>query len=138
MPSARRFPPLVVEEQEACFTVRDESGQALAYVISGRAGAARRLSCSRATKRGASPPTSPCGGEMALETTSGLLWPGAGPFGGERRRVKGAWPHCLYGGPGSFSRPMTPNRAVDAGLLGGLGDAIGGYPEVEQPPAPST
>ena len=21
---------------------------------------------------------------MALETTSGLLWPGAGPFGGER------------------------------------------------------
>jgi hypothetical protein len=24
--------PLVVEEQEACFTVRDESGQALAYV----------------------------------------------------------------------------------------------------------
>jgi hypothetical protein len=29
----RRFPPLwTVEEQEACFTVRDRGGQALAYV----------------------------------------------------------------------------------------------------------
>jgi hypothetical protein len=33
MPSARRFPPpWSVDEQEACFTVRDATGQALAYV----------------------------------------------------------------------------------------------------------
>jgi hypothetical protein len=33
MPSARRFPPpWMIEEQEACFTVRDENGQTLAYV----------------------------------------------------------------------------------------------------------
>jgi len=31
--TARRFPPpWTVEEQEACFVVRDHSGQALAYV----------------------------------------------------------------------------------------------------------
>jgi hypothetical protein len=31
--SVRRFPPLwSVEGQEACFTVRDRDGQALAYV----------------------------------------------------------------------------------------------------------
>ena len=39
--------PLVVEEQEACFTVRDESGQALAYVYfedePGRRAAAKLL-----------------------------------------------------------------------------------------------
>jgi hypothetical protein len=29
---ARRFPPPSVEEQAACFVVRDHSGQALAYV----------------------------------------------------------------------------------------------------------
>ena len=33
MPSARRFPPpWSVEEQAACFVVRDASGQALAYI----------------------------------------------------------------------------------------------------------
>ena len=33
MPSARRFPPpWSVDEQEACFIVRDGNGQALAYV----------------------------------------------------------------------------------------------------------
>ena len=33
MPSTRRFPaPWSVEEQAACFIVRDDSGQALAYV----------------------------------------------------------------------------------------------------------
>ena len=33
MPSPRRFPPpWTVEEQAACFIVRDDSGQALAYV----------------------------------------------------------------------------------------------------------
>jgi hypothetical protein len=32
-PAARRFPPpWTIEEQEACFTVRDGNGQALAYV----------------------------------------------------------------------------------------------------------
>ena len=31
--ATRRFPPpWMIEEQEACFTVRDENGQALAYV----------------------------------------------------------------------------------------------------------
>jgi hypothetical protein len=33
MPSPRRFPPpWTVEQQEACFAVRDHNGQALAYV----------------------------------------------------------------------------------------------------------
>ena len=33
MPSPRRFPPpWSVDEQEACFIVRDANGQALAYV----------------------------------------------------------------------------------------------------------
>ena len=33
MPSARRFlPPWSVDEQEACFIIRDANGQALAYV----------------------------------------------------------------------------------------------------------
>ena len=33
MPSPRRFPPpWIVEEQAACFVLRDDSGQALAYV----------------------------------------------------------------------------------------------------------
>jgi hypothetical protein len=33
VPSPRRFPPpWSIEEQEACFTVRDANGQALAYV----------------------------------------------------------------------------------------------------------
>ena len=33
MPSPRRFPaPWTVEEQAACFVLRDDSGQALAYV----------------------------------------------------------------------------------------------------------
>ena len=48
MPSARRFPPpWMIEEQEACFTVRDENGQALAYVYfeeePGRRAAAKLL-----------------------------------------------------------------------------------------------
>jgi hypothetical protein len=46
--SARRFPPpWTVEEQEACFTVRDRGGQALAYVYfedePGRRSAAKLL-----------------------------------------------------------------------------------------------
>jgi hypothetical protein len=50
MPSPRRFPPPgSVDEQEACFVVRDATGQALAYVYfedePGRHGAA---SCSHA------------------------------------------------------------------------------------------
>jgi hypothetical protein len=31
---------------------------------------------------------------------------------------------------------MTPTERLTLGLLGGLGDAMGGYREVEQPPAP--
>jgi hypothetical protein len=47
--SARRFPPpWSVEEQDACFIVRDNSGQALAYVYfeeePGRRSAAKLLS----------------------------------------------------------------------------------------------
>jgi hypothetical protein len=47
--NGRRFPPLwSVEEQEACFAVRDHDGQALAYVYfedePGRRSAARLLS----------------------------------------------------------------------------------------------
>jgi hypothetical protein len=46
--SARRFPPpWTVEEQEACFTVRDRGSQALAYVYfedePGRRSAAKLL-----------------------------------------------------------------------------------------------
>jgi hypothetical protein len=49
MPSTRRFPaPWSVEEQAACFIVRDDSGQALAYVHfeeePGRRSAAKLLS----------------------------------------------------------------------------------------------
>ena len=48
MPSPCRFPPpWSIEEQEACFTVRDENGQALAYLHfedePGRRSAANRL-----------------------------------------------------------------------------------------------
>jgi hypothetical protein len=49
MPSGRRFPPpWSVEEQDACFIVRDRGGQALAYVYfedePGRRSAAKLLS----------------------------------------------------------------------------------------------
>jgi hypothetical protein len=61
MPEARRFPPpWSVEETDACFIVRDHNGQALAYVyFEEERDAAQRSSCSRATRLGASPPTSP-------------------------------------------------------------------------------
>jgi hypothetical protein len=43
MPSPRRFPPpWIVEEQPACFVVRDHNGQQLAYVC--RRSAAKLLS----------------------------------------------------------------------------------------------
>jgi hypothetical protein len=49
MPSARRFPPpWTAEETEACFIIRDATGQALAYVYfedePGRRSAAKLLS----------------------------------------------------------------------------------------------
>jgi hypothetical protein len=49
MPSTRRFPPpWSVEEQDACFCVRDHNGQQLAYVYfedePGRRSAAKLLS----------------------------------------------------------------------------------------------
>ena len=46
-------PPWFVEQQEACFVIRDHSGQKLAYVYledePGRRSAARRVRTSRAT-----------------------------------------------------------------------------------------
>ena len=36
----------------------------------------------------------------------------------------------------THSLPMAPTERLTLGLLGGLGDAIGGYPEAE--PVPST
>jgi hypothetical protein len=49
MPAPRRFPlPWIVEEQPACFVVRDHSGQQLAYIYfedePGRRSAAKLLS----------------------------------------------------------------------------------------------
>jgi hypothetical protein len=48
MPARRFPPPWSVEEQDACFVVRDHNGQALAYVYfedeSGRRSAAKLLS----------------------------------------------------------------------------------------------
>jgi hypothetical protein len=49
VPTARRFPPpWSVQEQAACFVVRDHNGQALAYVYfedePGRSSAAKLLS----------------------------------------------------------------------------------------------
>jgi hypothetical protein len=60
VPSPRRFPPpWSVDEQEACFIVRDANGQALAYVYFegelDRRSAAHLLTRDRP---GASPPTS--------------------------------------------------------------------------------
>ena len=57
----RRFPPpWSVDETDACFIVRDANGQALATSISRMNRADGRLPvCSRATRPGASPPTSP-------------------------------------------------------------------------------
>jgi hypothetical protein len=53
--TARRFPPpWTVEEQDACFVVRDHSGQALAYVYfedePGRRSAAKLLSKDKARR----------------------------------------------------------------------------------------
>jgi hypothetical protein len=49
----RRFPPpWTVEDKDACFIVRDNNGQALAYVYSRMSRAAdQRHTCSRATTR---------------------------------------------------------------------------------------
>jgi hypothetical protein len=49
MPARRFSPPWSVEEQPACFIVRDHNGQVLAYVYSkmNRAGDRRRSYCSR-------------------------------------------------------------------------------------------
>jgi hypothetical protein len=57
MPSTRRFPPpwTIDEANDACFIVRDKNGQALGYF--NFEDGARRLNCSRETKRGGSPPT---------------------------------------------------------------------------------
>jgi len=55
--SNRRFPPpWFLEEQEACFVVRDHNGQQLAYVYfedeSGRRSAAKLSTVSKKSRRG--------------------------------------------------------------------------------------
>jgi hypothetical protein len=63
MPCARRFPPPwdIEEANASCFIIKDDNGQELAYGYfeqdPGRRTAANSLI--RATKLGASPPTSP-------------------------------------------------------------------------------
>ena len=58
MPSVRRFPPpWSVDEQEACFIVRDANGQALAYVyFEDEPGRRSAASCSPRTRPSPSPP----------------------------------------------------------------------------------
>ena len=77
--------PGPVEETDACFIVRDANGQALAYVYfeeePGRRSAAKLLTRDEARAFAANIAELP---EMlrsrgAPETTSCLLWPGAGP-----------------------------------------------------------
>jgi hypothetical protein len=49
--TVRRFPPpWSVEEQPACFVVRDQSGQALAYVSISRMSRGRRSAAKQLTK----------------------------------------------------------------------------------------
>jgi hypothetical protein len=85
-PEPRRFPPpWIAEETDACFIVRDASRQALACVYfeeePGRRSAAKLLTRDEARAFAANIAELP---EMlrsrgAPETTSCLLWPGAGP-----------------------------------------------------------
>jgi hypothetical protein len=95
MPSARRFPPpWSVDEQEACFIVRDANGQALAYVYfedePGRHSAAKLLTRDDARRIATNITKLPellRASREAPETTIGPLWPGAGhPAAGRVRR----------------------------------------------------
>jgi hypothetical protein len=56
LPERRFPPPWSIEEQEACFTVRDENGQALAYIYfeeePGRRTAAKLLTKDEARRMG--------------------------------------------------------------------------------------
>ena len=59
LPERRFPPPWSVEETDACFIVRDANVQALAYVyFEDELGRRAARNSSRATTRGASPPTS--------------------------------------------------------------------------------
>jgi hypothetical protein len=70
--------PWSVDEEEACFIVRDANRQALAYVYCeeepGRRSAAHLLTRDEARRIAAN-----IANPEAPETTSGHLWPGAGP-----------------------------------------------------------
>ena len=87
----RRFPPpWSVDEQEVCIIVRDKNGQAVGYFYfedePRRRAAAKLLSRDESRRIAANVAKLPklLRSRGAPETTSGLLWPGAGPSAQER------------------------------------------------------
>jgi hypothetical protein len=86
--TARRLPPpWSVEETDACFIVRDANRQALAYVYfeeePGRRAAANRRIAANIAKL---PKLLHTPSRETPQTTSGLLWPGAGHPAADRVR----------------------------------------------------
>ena len=82
MPPRRFPPPWSVEETNACFIVRDTNGQALADVCfeeqPGRRAAAKLLTKDEARRVAVNSAKLSAASHETPETTSGLLWPGAG------------------------------------------------------------